>query len=224
MESSSFEKLRRVSDRALAGLAFDLPIYREIFASGLSILGTAFGRSRTGVESYLRGMTYRKLSEGRKIYVGKYIVFVGREKIRLAESVSLYGFDYLNAGGELGGIRIGTLSHVDQFCVLYGQGGLEIGRYCAIASGVKIYSQSNQYKAERDKRIIEQPVVYQKVVIGDDVWIGANAVILPGVNVGDGAVVAAGAVVKDDVQADSIVGGCPAKIIGWRREPCALNL
>ena len=63
------------------------------------------------------------------------------------------------------------------------------------------------------KRIDEQGVSTQPVVIGDDVWIGANAVILPGVTIGRHCVVAAGAVVTKDVPDNTVVGGVPAKII-----------
>jgi acetyltransferase-like isoleucine patch superfamily enzyme len=55
------------------------------------------------------------------------------------------------------------------------------------------------------------------VVTGNDVWIGANAVVLDGVTIGDGAVVAAGAVVTKDVEAYAIVAGNPAKVIKHRR-------
>jgi acetyltransferase-like isoleucine patch superfamily enzyme len=61
-------------------------------------------------------------------------------------------------------------------------------------------------------------VVYAPVRIGDDVWIGARAVILPGVTVGDHAVIGAGAVVREDVPAWAIVAGVPAKVIRDRRQ------
>lgn len=61
-----------------------------------------------------------------------------------------------------------------------------------------------------------QPQREQDVCIGEDVWIGANAVILPGVTIGNGAVVAAGAVVNMDVEPFSVVGGVPARVIGTR--------
>lgn len=56
----------------------------------------------------------------------------------------------------------------------------------------------------------------EPVTIGNDVWIGANVVILPGVHIGDGAIIAAGAVVTKDVEAYAVVGGVPAKVIKYR--------
>ena len=58
---------------------------------------------------------------------------------------------------------------------------------------------------------------YRPVVIGDDVWIGRRVIILPGVTVGGGSIIAAGAVVSKDVKPYSIVGGVPAKQIGNRK-------
>ncbi len=208
---------RIIIERILGLIALDNDVYREIFCRSLCLAAGLVGLSMTGAELYLRGLTYRRLSNNGKIYIGRHVVFAGRNKIELGENVSLYGFDYLNAEGERGYIRIGERSHVDQFCVLYGQGGLEIGRFCAIASGVKIYSQSNQYKHSKNERIIDQPVVFKKVILGDDVWVGANAAILPGVQIEEGAIVGAGAVVTRNVSSYSIVAGVPAKIIGWRK-------
>jgi virginiamycin A acetyltransferase len=63
----------------------------------------------------------------------------------------------------------------------------------------------------------------RKVVIGNDVWIGSNVTILPSVNIGDGAIVAAGAVVVKDVPPYSIVGGVPAKVIRYRFGPAMVR-
>ena len=60
------------------------------------------------------------------------------------------------------------------------------------------------------------PAEKRDVVIGNDVWIGAGATILPGVQIADGSVVGAGAVVNRNVEADEIVAGIPAKVIGQR--------
>ncbi len=61
------------------------------------------------------------------------------------------------------------------------------------------------------------------VVIGNDVWIGANAIILPGVNIGDGAVIGAGTVVTKDVPPYAIVGGNPARVIKYRFDENTIN-
>lgn len=66
------------------------------------------------------------------------------------------------------------------------------------------------------ERFSEAEDVCKPIVIGDDVWIGANCLILAGVTIGEGAIVAGGSVVTKDVPAFAVVGGCPAKIIKYR--------
>lgn len=187
----------------------------SLVASGIALLT---GRDPTGVEAHLRGLSYRDCSRGLRVSIGRNVQLVGRSSIALGERVTLYGNAYLNATGPQGRIVIGNHSHIDQFCTLYGQGGLTIGDHCAIASGVIIYTQTNQYASIPENLIIDQPVVYAPVQIGRDVWIGANAVILPGVSIGDHAVVGAGAIVRSDVGAWEIVAGVPARVIGSRRQ------
>ena len=68
----------------------------------------------------------------------------------------------------------------------------------------------------RDVSVFDQPEQERDVHVGVDAWIGANCVILPGVTIGDGAVVAAGAVVNADVEAFAVVGGVPARRLGTR--------
>jgi acetyltransferase-like isoleucine patch superfamily enzyme len=94
-------------------------------------------------------------------------------------------------------------------------GGVSIGSRTLIGYGAYILSVNHSIPA------VGEPFppsgdVKKKVTIGNDVWIGARALILPGATIGDGAVVAGGAVVNGIVQKNSIVGGVPAKIIGWR--------
>ena len=77
---------------------------------------------------------------------------------------------------------------------------------------------SNHQFADRQASIRLQPKVMQPVKIGRDVWIGSHAVLLPGTTIGDGAVVAAGAVVNGKVPAYHVVGGVPARTIKVRGE------
>ena len=87
-----------------------------------------------------------------------------------------------------------------------------IGNHVNLAQGITITALNHNFE-DASKRIDEQGISTKPVVIGDDVWIGANAVILPGVTIGSHCVVAAGAVVTKDVPDNCVVGGVPAKVI-----------
>ena len=97
-----------------------------------------------------------------------------------------------------------------------GAKGIRLGRGTRIASGAVLYAFDHGMAEDRDIR--EQPVRSRGIVVGEDVWIGANAGITDGVTVGDHAVVAMGAVVTRDVPPWAIVAGVPAKVIGDRRK------
>jgi len=91
-------------------------------------------------------------------------------------------------------------------------GPVTIGSHVNLAQGVTVTALNHNF-ADPSLRIDEQGVTTTPVTIDDDVWIGAGAVILPGVTVGRHAVVAAGAVVNRDVPPFTLVGGVPAKVI-----------
>jgi acetyltransferase-like isoleucine patch superfamily enzyme len=91
---------------------------------------------------------------------------------------------------------------------------LRIGKHVLIAPGCFI--TDHQHRHARGAPIAAQGLDCRAVRIGDDVWLGAHAVVLPGVSIGDGAIVGAGAVVTRDVAAQTIVAGVPARPIGMR--------
>ena len=91
-------------------------------------------------------------------------------------------------------------------------GPVSIGNHVNLAQGITVTALNHNFE-DTEKRIDEQGVSTTPVVIDDDVWIGANAVILPGVHIGNHCVVAAGAVVTKDVPPHSLVAGVPAKVI-----------
>ncbi len=95
---------------------------------------------------------------------------------------------------------------------------ITIGRNTIVAPGVVIVDNDHVY-SDPDKPIKHQGLICAPVVIGDGVWIAANAVITKGVTIGHGAIVAAGAVVLNDVPAYAIVGGIPARILKYRDLP-----
>lgn len=96
------------------------------------------------------------------------------------------------------------------------QGPLTIGNYVMMGPEVIIYTK-NHKTSSKDIPMLNQGITDpQEVIIEDDVWIGARAIILPGVRIGKGSIVAAGAVVSKDVEPYAIVGGVPAKKIKSR--------
>ena len=108
-------------------------------------------------------------------------------------------------------IKIGEGTIVGDHIFLDGRAQLTIGRHVDIASEVMIYNSEHDLEKD-DFGSLEAPVE-----IGDYVFIGPRAIILPGVKIGKGAIVAAGAVVTKSVQDYEIVGGVPARNIGERK-------
>lgn len=113
------------------------------------------------------------------------------------------------------GILIGPRTSIGAFNVILGQGGVRIGADCLIGPSVTVVSENHVY-IQPAVPIREQGEVRAETVIGDDVWIGAGAVILGGAKIGTGAVIAAGAVVRGQVAPREIVGGVPARHLGSR--------
>ena len=96
------------------------------------------------------------------------------------------------------------------------RGGVTIGDRVLIGYRTQIISANHVVPAKPD-RIFDAGHDYKPVVIDNDVWIGANCVICPGVHIGEGSIIGAGCVVTHDVEAFSMVGGVPAKPIKTRR-------
>lgn len=125
----------------------------------------------------------------------------------------------VNQGVELnpfgGSIRIARRVWLGPYVVIYGHGGVEIGEQTLVSMHCTILS-SNHGVPPIGKLIRDTSDELRPTKIGRDVWVGANAVILGGVTIGDGAVIAAGAVVSRDVEAGAVVAGVPARRINSR--------
>ncbi len=106
-------------------------------------------------------------------------------------------------------ISFGSRVDVGENVIIRGGGGVYIGNDVLIAAGAILVSQGHPINPPRWGRVVSKPVQ-----IGNEVWIGVNATILPGVTIGNNSIVAAGAVVSHDVPPNSIVAGVPARVIG----------
>jgi acetyltransferase-like isoleucine patch superfamily enzyme len=135
--------------------------------------------------------------------------------VRLGDGVTLNRYAMIQGGR--GGVVIGDGAEVNNYSVINGAGGVSIGRDTLIGPKVAIVSYAHEF-ADRGRRIKQQGYRYAPIAIGDDVWIGAGAIVLAGVSVGQGAVIAAGAVVTRDIPAYAVVAGVPAQVKRLRGE------
>ena len=112
-------------------------------------------------------------------------------------------------------VAVGDNSELGQRCLIHA--GVDIGSNVIMGPDVKIYTR-NHIIDDLTRPIQEQGKCFKKTLIGNDVWIGANVIILPGVTIHNHSVIAAGAIVTKDVPEYSIVGGNPAKVIKLRNQ------
>lgn len=137
----------------------------------------------------------------------------GSGRIYVKEDTYIHPYSIIKCFG--GNVVIGDNCTINRFCTIYGHGGVEIGSNVRIAPYVSIIAMDHIYE-NPDIPIWRQGIKAAGIIIEDDVWIGAHAIILDGVRIKRGSVIGAGAVVKKDVSAYSVVGGVPAKLLKKR--------
>jgi acetyltransferase-like isoleucine patch superfamily enzyme len=179
--------------------------YKEFIASGQAV--------EAGSEAQL--LMHQASREAQKITVRLNNEYHEPEEIRrllselwgveVPDSVGMFPPFYTDFGKNT---TVGERTFINAGCKFQDQGGIFIDDGALIGHGVVIATLNHDMDPEKRQALHPSPVH-----IGKKVWIGANATITPGVSIGDNAVVAAGAVVTKDVDADTIVGGVPAKPI-----------
>lgn len=129
---------------------------------------------------------------------GKHVMF--------ANNITMFDADKIEIGNN---VRIGKNA------TLSGYGGIKIGNNVSFAQDCIIWSSNHNYYSP-NALPFDRGSTMRPVIIGDNVWIGARVTIVPGVNVGEGSVIAMGAVVTKDVPVGAVVGGNPAKVLKFR--------
>lgn len=170
------------------------------------------GSNRVSLGAYLKAHEDIHLGGRCKIHDGAFVDASRGGGIRLGQQVTINRHAMLQ--GDRGGIALGDRVEINNFTIVNGTGGVTIGDDTILGPGVRIISYQHRYAAGTPIRL--QPTDGKRICIGKDVWVGANAVILAGVSIGDGAVVAAGAIVNRDVASNAVVGGVPARVIKMR--------
>ena len=170
---------------------------------------------------YLRRVYYGRILHhlGKSCLIDIGVLMSGTERISIGDFCWIDS--YCQLSGVMGDIHIGRRIHIASGCMLASGDRIELQDYVGLAPGVKIFSISQTPKdgkrisgpmiPERYKASIRAPVVVER-----DAWIGTNSVVLPGVTIGEGAVIGANSVVTKDISAWSIAVGAPAKVVGKR--------
>ena len=127
-------------------------------------------------------------------------------------------FVKIKPAGGTGEVVIGDDCAINSGTVIYSGNGVTIGNAVLIAANCTLAATNHAF-ADPDQRIRDQGFQLSRggITIGDDVWIGANSVLLDGATIGEGAVIAAGSVVRGSVEAYAIYAGSPAVRRGSRR-------
>ena len=156
-------------------------------------------------------------SLGSELQIFEFALILKPEMIKLADGVRIDDYARIEGGS---GLSIGKYVHICSFAGIYGGGSAEIGDYCGITQGVRLITGTEQVTGVMSAAAplhLRDPKI-GKIVMQSHSFVGANAVVLPDVVIGEGAVIGANSVVNKDVPPWTIVVGNPARVIK-KREP-----
>jgi len=137
-----------------------------------------------------------------------------RRKFKLSKA-NVHKTFYVAKGVSLASdLKAGAFSYIGTNSKIYPK--VEIGDYTMIAGDVKVVGGDHTYDTPGLPIIFCDRGIIDKTIIGKDVWIGTNSIVMTGVKIGNGAIIAAGSIVTKDVEAYSIMAGTPAKVIKKR--------
>ncbi|MCU1320426.1 MAG: lacA 2 [Acidobacteriaceae bacterium] len=158
-----------------------------------------------------------KIGDGTRLSVMK---VTWPHKVSLGKRCSLEHAVYMNAAGgytEGVSIEVGDGTFIGHGCEFNVTSKVTVGRDCLIAAGTRFID--HDHGMDPEAHMIDQPETHAEITVGSDVWIGANCIVLRGITIGDGAVLAAGSVLTASVPAYAVYGGVPARLIRMRSEP-----
>jgi acetyltransferase-like isoleucine patch superfamily enzyme len=115
-------------------------------------------------------------------------------------------------------VSIGSNCNFAPHVVITGGGGVTIGDWVGFGPDVKVWSMNHRFD-DPDRPWLLQGWETKPVTVEDDVWLGANVFVMPGVTIGKGAIVSAGSVVNKAIPPFAIVVGNPGRVVGWRKQP-----
>ena len=194
-----------------------LNIYRKVLSNVLKALFD-------GPVKNLEVSGLFKFQNPKSIYIGNNVLIKSRvefipnnnlRSIMIGDNSEIHEYCVLRTFSKTGYIHIGQNTSLNRNGMIWGAGGITIGNDVRIGPRVNIATNNHIFQ-DRNQLIRKQGVTTEKVVIEDDIWIGANVTILAGVTIGKGSVIGAGSVVNKEIPPYSIYAGIPAKKIGER--------
>ena len=177
-----------------------------------------YNKSKIAFNCYIKHPGNVDCGHGVTILSGCMLDAPSPSRIKLADRVKLNRHVYLGANGN--NITIGEASQVNRHAFLDARGGIEVGKQVLIGPYAKIISYRHIFD-DVTRPIMEQGLVGEKVIVEDDVWIGAGAVILQGIRIGHGSVIGANAVVTRSCEPYSVLAGAPARVLRKRNSRVA---
>lgn len=189
-----------------------------LFSPGYKALTHLAGMSKRGFFGPRVVLSHPSIQLANKVFLGEDVVIYGRNQpgsVELGEKSCLHRGTIIETS-EGGAVAIGANSHIQPSCQLSAhKGSIRIGNNCQLAPKCGLYPYNHGTEAGTPMR--DQPLTSGgDIDIGDDVWLGFGVIVLENVKIGSGAVVAAGALVRQDVPPNSIVAGVPARVVGQR--------
>jgi acetyltransferase-like isoleucine patch superfamily enzyme len=162
-----------------------------------------------------------KITAGKTITIGDNVEInaLSVEGVTLGNNVTILRNTVIECTGNIKNMGVGLIIGDDvgiaQNCFIQVRGKVTIGSHVMFGPNVSIFSENHGFNS-LDIPMISQPTVRGEVIIEDDVWLGTRSVILSGVRIGKGSIIAAGALVNRDIPPYSIVAGVPGKVIKSR--------
>ncbi len=149
--------------------------------------------------------------------LGKNVIFEDGVKVFSPETIEIgdnvyFGHHTQIKGHPAGKMKIGNNCWIGPNCFIQSPGTIKIGDNVGMGANVIVITSQHDLSSP-EEIIINKPLQFKKVIIEDNVDIGAGAVILPGVSIGKGSMIGAGSVVTRDVPPKTVVAGNPAKIL-----------
>jgi acetyltransferase-like isoleucine patch superfamily enzyme len=121
------------------------------------------------------------------------------ERVRISPHTVIWGNE---------GVSLGDDVEINNFCHIFGAGGVEIGARTLISACCSITSLTHEERVAQRNSLVKS-----KVIVEEDCWLGTGAIVLPGVRIGRGSIIGAGAVVSRDIPPCSVAIGVPARVV-----------